>query len=97
MKTAEEIKKIIAEYRPFLKEKFAVSTIALFGSYLKGEQDEKSDIDILVNFSRAVDLFEFIELENYLSEILGNKVDLVMKDALKTRIKEQILNESVVI
>jgi predicted nucleotidyltransferase len=97
MKSAEEIKRIIAEYRPFLKEKFAVETIALFGSYSKGEQRKESDIDILVSFSRLIDLFEFVELENYLSEVLGSKVDLVMKDSLKPRIKDSVLKESVTI
>jgi len=97
MKDTEEIKKIIAEQRSFLKEKFAVDTIALFGSYFKGEQNEESDIDILVNFSKSIDLFEFVELENYLSEVLGSKVDLVMKDSLKPRIKDTVLKESVTI
>ena len=97
MKSAEKIKEIIAECRPFLEEKFAVETIALFGSYCKGEQSEDSDVDILVSFSKLIDLFEFVELENYLSELLGSKVDLVMKDSLKPRIKDNVLKESVTI
>ena len=97
MKDAEEIKKIIAKHRPFLRKKFAVDTIALFGSYSKGEQNKESDIDILVSFSKSIDLFEFVELENYLSEVLENKVDLVMKDSLKPRIKDNVLKESVAI
>lgn len=49
----------------------------------------------MVDFYETIDLFTFVELENYLSEILGVKVDLVMKDALKPRLKEKILSEAV--
>ena len=59
------------------------------------ESKRNSDLDILVEFNETIDLFEFIKLENYLTEILGCKVDLVMKDTLKPRIKDRILNEAV--
>ncbi len=95
MKGLEETKKIINENKPFLKERFKVKSISLFGSYVWEEQDKDSDIDILVEFDSVIDLFEFIRLENFLSEVLGRKVDLVMKDALKPRIKDRILNELV--
>ena len=62
---------------------------------MRGEQKKDSDLDILVEFNETIDLFEFIQLENYLAEILGCKVDLVMKDALKPRIKDRILREAV--
>jgi len=97
MKNVEEIKKTIEEHRSILEERFKVKSIALFGSYLRSEQNEESDIDILVDFYQIIDLFEFIELEDFLSEILGHKVDLVMKDTLKPRIKDRILMEAVVI
>lgn len=95
MKTLEEIKKTIDGYKSFLKERFKVKSIGVFGSCLRGEQSEKSDIDIMVEFHSTIDLFEFIRLENFLSEILGTKVDLVMKDTLKPRIKDRILREAV--
>ncbi len=91
----KEIKKKINEHKPTLKERFKVKSIGIFGSCLRGEQDERSDIDILVEFSGVIDLFEFMRLENFLSDILGREVDLVMKDALKPRIKKRILEEAV--
>jgi predicted nucleotidyltransferase len=62
---------------------------------LRGEQSEESDIDILVEFDTTPDLLDFVELENFLSDALGFKVDLVMKDSLKRRIKDGILREAV--
>ena len=95
MKNITEIKDIIDKRKPFLKSKFKVKSISVFGSYVKSEQNSDSDIDILVEFSKTIDLIEFIELENYLSDIIGAKVDLVMKSALKSRIKDNILNEAI--
>jgi hypothetical protein len=95
MKTIDEIKNTINKHKTYLSEDFKVKSISLFGSYLRGEQKKNSDLDILVEFNETIDLFEFIKLENYLTEILGCKVDLVMKDALKPRIKDRILNEAV--
>jgi predicted nucleotidyltransferase len=95
MKKINEIKKIISKQKHFLKSKFQVKSISVFGSYVKSEQNSSSDIDILVEFSKTIDLIEFIELENYLSDILGSKVDLVMKSALKSRIKDNVLREAI--
>jgi predicted nucleotidyltransferase len=81
--------------KPDLKEKFKVKTIGLFGSYVRGEQNDTSDLDILVDFFEPISLFRFIELEDFLSQELGVKVDLVMRDALKPRIKDGILNEAI--
>jgi predicted nucleotidyltransferase len=78
---------------PELKEKYHVSYLGVFGSYIRGEQKPESDLDVLVEFSRTPTLFKFVNLENYLSEALGIKVDLVMKDALKPNIGKRILNE----
>lgn len=91
----EEIKRKIDEHKPFLEKEFKVKSISVFGSYLRGEQTKKSDIDILVEFYDVIDLFEFVRLENLLSEILEIKVDLVMKDVLKPLIKDKILKEAV--
>ena len=95
MKDLEQIKSIIDKNKSFLKERFKVESIGIFGSYLSGEQSEKSDIDILVEFHSTIDLFKFIELENFLSDILSAKVDLVMRNSLKPRIKDRILRETV--
>lgn len=89
----EEIKTKIKSEEPFLKEKFRVKKIGIFGSYSRGEQRKSSDIDILVEFFVAPSLLKFIAMENYLSEILGIKVDLVMKNSLKPYIGKHILEE----
>ncbi len=95
MKTIETIKETLVEHKQELTEKFKVEEIGIFGSYVRKEQKRKSDVDILVTFYETIDLFTFVELENYLSDMLGVKVDLVMKDALKPRLKKKILNEAV--
>jgi len=76
-----------------LEEKYGVSRIGIFGSYLRGEEKENSDLDILVEFKKTPTLFEFIRLENFLSKVLQVKVDLVMKDSLKPAIGKCILRE----
>ncbi len=97
MSKLEEIKKKIKKLEPLLKEKFAVKRIGIFGSYLKGEEKRESDLDILVEFEETatLSLLDFIHLENHLSDILGVKVDLVEKPALKPTIGKHILNEVV--
>lgn len=80
---------------PILKEQYNVKDIGVFGSYVRGAEKEGSDLDILVQFDKPIGLLKFIELENYLSELTGIKVDLVSKKALKPRIGKQILKEVV--
>jgi predicted nucleotidyltransferase len=91
----EEIKRTIGEHRPTLEKQFKVKTIAIFGSYARGEQEEGSDVDILVEFSEPIGFFAFLDLEEYLEALLGTGVDLVSKKALKPRIGENILREMV--
>jgi uncharacterized protein len=95
MKTIEKLKAILASHKAELKEKYKVREIGIFGSYARNEQHTKSDVDVLVTFTEIIDLFQFIALENYLSDLLGVKVDLVMKDGIKPRLKERILSEAV--
>ncbi len=97
MKKIKEIKKKLIELKPFLKEKYKIKEIGIFGSYIKGKQKKESDLDILIDFEDDVEigLIEFIRLENYLSDKLGIKVDLVMKKTLKPYIGKIILEEVV--
>ncbi len=95
MKTLEEIKEILKKQKPLLEEEYGVSEIGIFGSYVRGEQRKKSDLDILVEFDKPISLLKFVGLEIYLSEVLGMKVDLVMKGSLKPRIGRHILKEVV--
>ena len=94
-KKIDQIIMKLRENMPVLREKYKVISLGIFGSYVRGEQKKSSDLDILVEFHEIIDLFKYIELENYLNEKLGVKVDLVMKDTLKTRIKNRILNEAI--
>jgi len=86
----DQIKSTLQELSPFLKSEYQISTIGIFGSYLRNEQTANSDLDLQVTFSEKPGLFKFISLENYLSDQLGVKVDLVMPGALKNRIAKQI-------
>lgn len=82
---------------PVLQQRYKVSRLELFGSYVRGEQKDASDIDVLVDFFETIDLFTFIELEGFLSDKMGIKVDLVMRDALKPRIKDAVLREAILV
>ncbi len=95
MKSLDEIKQQLEAYKFVLQQTYHVSQLGLFGSYVRGEQTKESDIDVLVEFEPGFrfGLLTFCELENYLSEVLGLKVDLVMKEGLKPRIGERILKE----
>ena len=97
MKDITEIKRTLEDLKPSLKTEFEVKCIGVFGSYVRRETKKGSDLDILVDFeeSASLSLLDFIKLENYLSEILGLKVDLVERETLKTRIGKHILRELV--
>jgi uncharacterized protein len=86
---------ILQQELPILRTGFHIKYLGLFGSYVQGTPRRDSDLDVLVEFSKVPGLFEFIELEDHLSALLGVKVDLVMKDTLKPLISKQILNEVV--
>ncbi len=95
MKSPKKIEEILKEHKKDLAEKYKVKEIGLFGSYVRGEQRKRSDVDILVEFRELPDLLKFIELEIYLERILKKKVDLVEKNGLRPRLKDIILNEVV--
>ena len=97
MKNVETIKQTLFEHKADLREKFKVKNIGVFGSYVRGEQKGSSDVDVLIEFDDPIGLFEFMKLENYLSDLLGVKVDLVSKKALKPHIGERILEEVIMI
>jgi len=80
---------------PRLREQYAVLSLGLFGSYVRGEQNAQSDFDILVQFSNTPGMFKFLALERDLTRLLGVPVDLVHKDALKPAIGKRILEEVV--
>ncbi len=79
MTEVEKIVKKLNENMPTLREKYRIKTLGIFGSYIRGEQKKKSDVDILVEFEKPLGLLEFVGLELQLSKLLGKKVDLVMR------------------
>jgi len=91
MKTLDEIKDILAQHKEELEQRYKVKGTGIFGSYVRGEQRKRSDVDILVEFEQPLGLFKFMDLEDYLAALIGTKVDLVSKVALKPRIGEHIL------
>ncbi|MGC8766346.1 MAG: nucleotidyltransferase family protein [Brevinematia bacterium] len=95
MKSLKEIKEKLKELKPLLKERYKVKEIGIFGSYVRSQRVEKSDLDMLIEFyeSAEIGLLEFIHLENFLSDVLGVKVDHVMKKLLKPHIGRHILKE----
>lgn len=79
---------------PHLRQKYAIRSLAFFGSWARGEQRSDSDFDLLVEFERVPGLLRFLELESELSDLLGVPVDLVQKEALKPAIGRRILREA---
>jgi predicted nucleotidyltransferase len=85
----------LRQHLPELAEQYGVRSLEVFGSYVRNEQTPGSDLDVLVTFDKAPGLLRYISLENHLGDLLGVKVDLVMKSALKPRIGPNILREAV--
>ena len=94
-KDIHQILTILRKITPLIKKKYHVDSIEVFGSYIRNKQKAKSDLDILVTFIQIPSLLEFLELENYLSDTIGIKVDLVMKDSIKPRLRNSILSSAI--
>ena len=88
--TKERIIEILREAQPYLRERYGVKRIAIFGSCVKGRVKKDSDIDILVDFERPIGL-DFIDLADYLEEILGMKVDLLTPAGVKSIKRKEII------
>lgn len=96
MRSVEEIKDILKKHGKEIREKFGVKEFGIFGSYVKGEQRESSDIDILVEFKEGYKTFDnYMDLKFHLEDLLNLRVDLLSKSALKPRLKQRILKEVV--
>ncbi len=93
MREEKDIFKILSQQLSRLKDEYDIEKIGVFGSVARGEQTHDSDVDILVEFSQAVGMVKFLQLENNLKKLFGVKVDLVTKAALKKHIGQQIMRE----
>src|SRR3989304_10372539 len=91
-----EVKKILIENITYIRKTFYVKEIGIFGSFVKGKQKAMSDIDILVTFEKGhKDFFNYMRLKYWLERLLDRSVDLVIKEAVKPRLRDKILNEVV--
>ncbi|MFK5938587.1 MAG: nucleotidyltransferase family protein [Sulfurimonas sp.] len=97
MYSLQELKSNILSLKPYIQENYDVDEIYIFGSYARKDQNENSDIDLLVNFKKTPDLLTFIEIEEFLSKKLKHVVDLVPKRKLKPQLRDTILKEAIAI
>lgn len=95
MKTVDEIRAIIRRHRNVLAEKYGIAVVGVFGSYVRGEQRQGSDVDLLIEILRPISLLEVVGAEIYLEEMLQMKIDLVPKRDVRDELRESILAETV--
>jgi len=96
----KDLQAVIGELRrlqPELRKRYPIREMGVFGSWVRGEQTDDSDIDVLVEFDGPIGLLDVVGLKLDLSDRLGLPVDLVMKDGLKPRIGRRILSEVVIL
>ena len=87
---------LLRQHEPVIKKRFGVAKIGIFGSFVRREERPDSDVDVLVAFRRGQETFDnYMDCKFYLEDLFGRKVDLVMKDAIKKRLKEYVLGEDV--
>ena len=91
----EEILRLLREHKDELRKRFGVKSLAVFGSVARGEAGPESDVDILVEFESSPGFDGYMALKFYLEDLLGRKVDLVMKNALKPWARDVVLREKV--
>lgn len=89
MKSLAEIKSILAKHKQMLINKYGLKFIAIFGSYGRQQQQETSDIDLMVEFEKPIGI-EFIDLADELEKLLNIRVDLVSKNGIKAKYLKQI-------
>jgi predicted nucleotidyltransferase len=92
---AQDIMTKLKELKPFLTARYKIKEISLFGSFVRGEQTENSDIDLLTEFEDTADLFDLIGLELYLEDVFNRSVDVVPKQALRAELRETVLQQVV--
>ena len=90
----DEVLRILAAHREQLRREYDVKSLALFGSAVRNEATEASDVDLLVEFDRQIGLFHLIATEQHLEDLLGTKVDLVLRRAVLPELKDRIFSEA---
>ena len=95
MRNLKQIQNILASSKAELRKRYKVKELGIFGSYSRGEQKKKSDVDILVRFNPNASLFDFVGLGNYLEERLKMKVDVVSERGIRPELKSSIIKDVV--
>jgi len=96
-KEVEEIRKTLKSLEKQIRKEYKAEIIGLFGSYVRGERKESSDVDILARFLEGATLFDFVGLADFLEEKINLRVDLVSDRAIRQELREQILKEVMMI
>ena len=87
---------LLRKHEPEIKKRFGVARIGIFGSFVRGEERQDSDVDVLVSFRKGEETFDnYMDCKFYLEEIFGRNVDLIMNGAIKKRLRPYILGEVV--
>ncbi len=97
MKALDEIRRVLREHAPVVAERYGVQVVGIFGSYARGEQHESSDLDLLVEYLQPISLLDLVGAELYLSDVLGVKVDLVPRRAVRKELRDHIFREAVAV
>ncbi len=97
MTSTRQIIETIEGMKSELASRYGVQALYLFGSYARNEQTEQSDVDLLVDFKTVPDLLTFLEIEEFIADKVGSRIDLVPKRKLKDRLKAQILKEAIAV
>ncbi len=97
MKTLNEIKTIIRQHRDVLAERYGIAVVGIFGSYVRDQQGQQSDTDLLADILRPISLLELVGAELYLNEVLEVKVDLVPKRDVREELRETILRDAIAV
>ncbi len=97
MKNLKQIESILTMQKDELRRRYKVTGIGIFGSYVRGEQRKGSDIDVLVDYEDLPSLLKIVNMENYLSDVLEEKVDLVPRECIRPELRKSILSEVVMI
>lgn len=95
MPSLDEIRQSLSTQKSILQKKYKINRLGIFGSYVRGEQKQESDLDVLIDYEEVPSLITLIEIENHLSELLGVKVDLVTRKGIKPQLRSYILEEVV--
>lgn len=95
MLSLDEIKQSLITQKSTLQKNFKITSLGIFGSYVRGEQGQDSDLDVLIDYEEVPSLITLVEIENYLSELLGVTIDLVTRKGIKPQLRSYILKEVV--